>query len=303
MPKVSFAAEAGAVERVRLSPSAKGNGSSRERERNVSGASNVMTPVPGATVAELASASFQGAIAVPVKFCVSEDQMPSETSCSCRVAPKDCTEVTVLQLHPAVRNPKPIRAVMSNVRIPAAKCNSSAAQPSSVAAPLRTPGRLKCGEECTPSSAPHYLVVAQVARRRIQRRGHDLRRTFAQVDSARHDLIETRSHGPRGDIATYFVTPSGIGGGPNVTGTRSVTGPATGGGAGERLAVASDCHGCNEALDAAREAVAVARRLAMVADNAILNGDLQRARAALRDFQEAVATPNDDAEAIRRHLP
>lgn len=86
-----------------------------------------------------------------------------------------------------------------------------------------------------------------------------------------------------------MVTPSGIGGGPNVTGPRLVTGPATGGGDGERLGVTSECHGCNEALDAAREAVTVARRLAMVADNAILNGDLQRARAALRDLREAVA--------------
>lgn len=49
--------------------------------------------------------------------------------------------------------------------------------------------------------------------------------------------------------------------------------------------MAADCNECNEALDAAREALAVARRLAMVADNAIMNGDLHRARAALRDLQ------------------
>ena len=55
----------------------------------------------------------------------------------------------------------------------------------------------------------------------------------------------------------------------------------------------SECHECSEALDAAREAVTVARRLAMVADNAILNGDFQRARAALRDLHEAVAATDD----------
>jgi hypothetical protein len=68
-----------------------------------------------------------------------------------------------------------------------------------------------------------------------------------------------------------------------------VTGPATEGSDGERLAVTSECHECSEALAAAREAVTVARRLAMVADNAIVNGDFQRARAALRDLHEAVA--------------
>jgi len=49
--------------------------------------------------------------------------------------------------------------------------------------------------------------------------------------------------------------------------------------------VAVECNGCNEALDAARKVVLSARRLARVADNAIANGDLHRARAALRDLQ------------------
>ena len=40
---------------------------------------------------------------------------------------------------------------------------------------------------------------------------------------------------------------------------------------------------CNEALDAAREGLAVARRLVMVAEGAIVKGDLHRARDALRD--------------------
>lgn len=72
-----------------------------------------------------------------------------------------------------------------------------------------------------------------------------------------------------------------------------MTGPSTEGSDGERLAVTSECHECSEALDAAREAVTVARRLAMVADNAILNGDFQRARAALRDLHQAVAATDD----------
>jgi integrase len=42
-----------------------------------------------------------------------------------------------------------------------------------------------------------------------ERRGHDLRRTFvtlAQVDGARRDLLETMSHGPRGDIVSVYTT-------------------------------------------------------------------------------------------------
>ena len=42
-----------------------------------------------------------------------------------------------------------------------------------------------------------------------RRRGHDLRRTFitlAQVDGARRDLLETISHGPRGDIINVYTT-------------------------------------------------------------------------------------------------
>jgi integrase len=42
-----------------------------------------------------------------------------------------------------------------------------------------------------------------------ERRGHDLRRTFitlAQVDGARRDLLETVSHGPRGDIVSVYTT-------------------------------------------------------------------------------------------------
>jgi hypothetical protein len=49
----------------------------------------------------------------------------------------------------------------------------------------------------------------------------------------------------------------------------------------------------NEALDEVREAVTVARRLAMVA---ILNRDLLRARVALRDLQEVAAKSTDNAD-------
>ncbi len=41
------------------------------------------------------------------------------------------------------------------------------------------------------------------------RRGHDLRRTFitlAQVDGARRDLLETITHGPRGNIINIYTT-------------------------------------------------------------------------------------------------
>ena len=42
-----------------------------------------------------------------------------------------------------------------------------------------------------------------------RRRGHDLRRTFitlAQVDGARRDLLETVTHGPRGDIVSIYTS-------------------------------------------------------------------------------------------------
>jgi hypothetical protein len=84
------------------------------------------------------------------------------------------------------------------------------------------------------------------------------------------------------------VTPSGIENSPNVTGKRSQTGEATGGAVLERPAVTFDCNECNEALDASRKQIATARRLALLADNAIVNGDLLRARTALRDLYDAV---------------
>ena len=85
------------------------------------------------------------------------------------------------------------------------------------------------------------------------------------------------------------MTRPGIEAGPNVTGTRRRTGTSTEAGALERPAATFECNECNELLEGAREALLVARRLAIVADSAILNGDLGRARAALGDLQVAAA--------------
>ena len=50
-----------------------------------------------------------------------------------------------------------------------------------------------------------------------------------------------------------------------------------------------DCNECNEALDAARAAIEAMRRLALIAQNALGNGDLQRAWTAVRDLCDATA--------------
>jgi len=89
------------------------------------------------------------------------------------------------------------------------------------------------------------------------------------------------------------VTPSGIEEGRNVAGTHGKTGVSTERNAKRWPAATSGCSECNEALDTARDAMAVARLLAIVAENALLNGDLQRARSALRDLREA--TTGDDS--------
>ena len=96
------------------------------------------------------------------------------------------------------------------------------------------------------------------------------------------------------------MTPSGIEKGPNVTGGRRGTGVPTEGGDRTRPAVAAECNECNEALDATRKLVAAALRLAMVADNAIVNGDLKRARVALSDLQDALHafTPGASSRAV-----
>ena len=57
----------------------------------------------------------------------------------------------------------------------------------------------------------------------------------------------------------------------------------------ERPAVMFHCNECNEALDAARSAITAARRLALVAQNALMNCDVRRAWSALREFHDATA--------------
>jgi hypothetical protein len=71
------------------------------------------------------------------------------------------------------------------------------------------------------------------------------------------------------------------------------------GGAAERPAATSDCNERNEALQTERDVIAMTRRLALVADNALLNGDLQRARSALLNLQEATATEGRPRNANR----
>lgn len=85
------------------------------------------------------------------------------------------------------------------------------------------------------------------------------------------------------------MTRPGIEGGPNVTKRRPVTVAPTDSGALERPAVVSRCNECNEALHTARAAIADARRLALIAQNALINGDVQRANTALRDLYEVTS--------------
>jgi hypothetical protein len=54
-----------------------------------------------------------------------------------------------------------------------------------------------------------------------------------------------------------------------------------------RPAATSECNEGNEALQTARDLLALARRLAFVAGNALANGDPHGVRAALTDLQAA----------------
>jgi hypothetical protein len=65
--------------------------------------------------------------------------------------------------------------------------------------------------------------------------------------------------------------------------------PPTESGAVERHAATRRCNECNEALEAALETIQAAGRLAMVATNALTNGDLHGARETMRDLQQVVA--------------
>lgn len=96
------------------------------------------------------------------------------------------------------------------------------------------------------------------------------------------------------------MTRPGIEGGPNVTGRRLVTVAPTRGRALERPAAIPGCNECNEALDAARSVITAARRLALVAQNALINGDVRRAWSALREFHDATAGAGDSRAALQK---
>ena len=69
------------------------------------------------------------------------------------------------------------------------------------------PTRNLTGRQSPESQSALLGDLATLGLRR--RRGHDLRRTFitlAQVDGARRDLLETITHGPRGDIINIYTS-------------------------------------------------------------------------------------------------
>ena len=60
----------------------------------------------------------------------------------------------------------------------------------------------------TAQESPKQLHEDQDLLGMQRRRGHDLRRTFitlAQVDGGRRDLLQTITHGPRGDIMNMLA--------------------------------------------------------------------------------------------------
>ena len=72
---------------------------------------------------------------------------------------------------------------------------------------LIIPTRNLTGRQSPESQSALLGDLATLGLRR--RRGHDLRRTFitlAQVDGARRDLLETITHGPRGDIINIYTS-------------------------------------------------------------------------------------------------
>jgi hypothetical protein len=63
----------------------------------------------------------------------------------------------------------------------------------------------------------------------------------------------------------------------------------------ERHAVARGCNECNEPLDGAREVIRTARRLAIVAMSAVVNGDSHRIRDVLGQLQNVLASEDQQA--------
>ena len=82
--------------------------------------------------------------------------------------------------------------------------------------------------------------------------------------------------------------------GPNVTGRRSVTHSPTKGSGAERSAATAGCNDCNEALDVLRAALTDSRRLALIAENALANGGLHRAREVIRRLHNATEDAGDE---------
>ena len=119
-------------------------------------------------------------------------------------------------------------------------------------------------------------------------------RLGSSAEPRRDDIENDRKARP-----STLCNPSGIEAGRNITGARGRTGASTETAAGRWPAAAAECNECNEPLDGVRNALTLARRLAVVAENAIVNGDVHRARAALRQIHgpqksmkmSAIATP------------
>jgi hypothetical protein len=91
------------------------------------------------------------------------------------------------------------------------------------------------------------------------------------------------------------VTPSGLEKGRNVTEARAVTHLPTEPSAVERHAVARRCNECNDTLAGAREVIGTARRLAIVAMSAVMNGDPHRTRDVLDQLQSVLAAQDERA--------
>ena len=96
------------------------------------------------------------------------------------------------------------------------------------------------------------------------------------------------------------MTRPGIEAGRNATEDRRRTGLPADGGALERPAVVSGCNECNELLYAARVTIGNARRLALVAENALANSDVIRGWAVLGDLRQALLGFDDRGARRRR---
>ena len=71
----------------------------------------------------------------------------------------------------------------------------------------------------------------------------------------------------------------------------------------ERHAAARGCNECNEALDDAREVIRAARRLAMVAMTAVVNGDFHRTRDVLDQLRSVLGSYWDGKSAAVKGVP